>query len=83
MVSAENLRATTVTVANREGYRSDPLLDFFMQRYAEAYRLELTHFVEAVTAGRTPSPGGADGLRALELADAAVRSLGSGQRIAI
>jgi myo-inositol 2-dehydrogenase / D-chiro-inositol 1-dehydrogenase len=83
MLSAENLRNTTVTLANSQGYQADPLLDFFMQRYADAYRLELTHFVEAVNSGKTPSPSGADGLRALELADAALRSMTSGQRIAV
>ncbi len=78
MVSAENLRESTVTVANAEGYRSDPLLNFFMQRYADAYRLELTHFVEAVNAGKAPQPTGADGLKALLLADAAVESMKTG-----
>ncbi len=83
MVSAENLRATTVTVANKDGYSIDPLLDFFMQRYADAYRLELTHFVEAVSTGVEPKPGGEDGLRALVLADAAVESMRSGKRISV
>jgi myo-inositol 2-dehydrogenase / D-chiro-inositol 1-dehydrogenase len=83
MVSAENIRNTTVTVANKDGYHADPLLDFFMQRYTDAYRLELTHFVEAVSAGKQPSPSGADGLRALQLADAAVESMKTGKRIAV
>jgi myo-inositol 2-dehydrogenase / D-chiro-inositol 1-dehydrogenase len=83
MVLAENLRETTVTLANAEGYRTDPLLNFFMQRYSDAYRLELSHFVEAVSAGKAPQPSGEDGLKALQLADAAVQSMTSGQRITL
>jgi myo-inositol 2-dehydrogenase / D-chiro-inositol 1-dehydrogenase len=83
MVSAENLRETTVTVANAEGYCADPLLNFFMQRYADAYRLELSHFIEAVSAGKAPRPNGDDGLKALQLADAAVESMKSGKRITL
>jgi myo-inositol 2-dehydrogenase / D-chiro-inositol 1-dehydrogenase len=83
MVSAENIRESTVTIANAEGYRADPLLNFFMQRYSEAYRIELTHFVEAVTAGRAPKPDGEDGLKALQLADASVHSMKTGQRVSL
>ena len=74
MVSAGNRRNTTVTVAGAEGYRSEPLLDFFMQRYRDAYRRELEAFVEAVVSGSRMSPDGVDGLRALEIAVAAGRS---------
>jgi myo-inositol 2-dehydrogenase / D-chiro-inositol 1-dehydrogenase len=81
MVAAENIRNSTVTVANADGYLADPLQNFFMQRYADAYRLELGHFVEAVNSGEKPSPDGNDGLKALQLADAAVRSMTSGQTV--
>ena len=76
MLSAGNPAVTTVVSADARGFRADPLMDFFMERYARAYRAELTHFVEALR-GAGPaaiSPGGLDGLRALELADAAARS---------
>jgi myo-inositol 2-dehydrogenase/D-chiro-inositol 1-dehydrogenase len=83
MVAAGNLRATTVTVADADGYRAEPLLDFFMERYAEAYRRELTAFVEAVEADTPMAPDGADGLRALELADAANRSVAEGRSVSV
>jgi myo-inositol 2-dehydrogenase/D-chiro-inositol 1-dehydrogenase len=54
-----------------------------MERYAEAYRLELTAFIEAVENGRRPEPTGEEGLHALLLADAAMRSLESGQPVRI
>ncbi len=74
LVSAENLRATNVEVANAEGYRREPLLNFFMTRYTEAYRAEIAAFIATIAAGKPVSPSGEDGLRALLLADAALRS---------
>jgi myo-inositol 2-dehydrogenase/D-chiro-inositol 1-dehydrogenase len=81
MVSASNMHATTVEMLNGDGRHSDPLLNFFMERYAPAYRIEQTKFIEALTKGTAVSPSGADGLKALELADAAVRSMESGKTV--
>ena len=83
MVSVENQHVTGVTLANADGYRTDPLLDFFMTRYAEAYRRELQSFVAAATGGGTFKPDGEDGLRSLELADAALRSMREGRTVLI
>ena len=74
-LSAANVHTDTVTLADKSGYRTAPLLDFFMERYAAAYRAELIHFVKALETGAPISPSGLDGLKALELADAAVLSL--------
>ena len=74
MVSAGNHHKTTVTVAAAEGFRREPLLHFFMERYREAYRRELMAFVDAVASGTPMSPDGEDGLAALEIAVAAKRS---------
>jgi myo-inositol 2-dehydrogenase/D-chiro-inositol 1-dehydrogenase len=81
MASIGNRHLTSVTLADGGGYHAQPLLPSFMDRYAEAYRRELTSFVEALEAGRPLSPTGEDGLRALELADAAVRSMESGRMV--
>ena len=56
---------------------------FFLERYSEAYRLELTHFVNAVATGSTLSPDITDGLRAQILADCAAESLSTGRAITI
>ena len=50
-MSVENLRATTVEVADASGYRREPLLDFFMTRYKQAYANEIAAFVHAVESG--------------------------------
>ena len=55
-----------------------PYHTFFLERYAEAYRLELAEFVEAIHGRPNTSPGFEDGRAALVLADAAVRSAAEG-----
>ena len=75
LVSAENMRATTVTVANKDGYQQGPLLDFFMERYAQAYQNELGYFVSCLEQATNMAPNGVDGLKALQLADAALQSM--------
>jgi myo-inositol 2-dehydrogenase/D-chiro-inositol 1-dehydrogenase len=83
MVHAENVRATTVEVADAGGYRREPLLDFFMTRYTEAYANEIAAFIQAIESGRTMSPSGEDGLKALLIAEAAGRSVKEGRAIDI
>lgn len=45
----------------------------FVERFADAYRLEMQAFVDAVHADRAPTPGIEDGVRAFAVADAATR----------
>ena len=60
-----------------------PLQHFFIERYAAAYQAELGDFIDAVATGREPSVTFADGRRALELAEAALRSLESGGTVPV
>jgi myo-inositol 2-dehydrogenase/D-chiro-inositol 1-dehydrogenase len=83
MVSAENLRATTVEIANGDGYRREPLLNFFMTRYTQAYANEIAAFLAAVQAGKPMNPSGDDGLKALLLADAATVSAKEGRVVTL
>jgi myo-inositol 2-dehydrogenase/D-chiro-inositol 1-dehydrogenase len=62
-------------VADANGYRRDPLLNFFMTRYTQAYANEIAAFIDALNAGRPMVPSGEDGLKALLMADAALKSL--------
>jgi myo-inositol 2-dehydrogenase/D-chiro-inositol 1-dehydrogenase len=78
MIRAGNIHRTTVEVANAAGITADPVQDFFLERYADAYRAELTAFLDAVSAGAKPEPTGRDGLVAQRLADAATESARSG-----
>ena len=79
MLSASNIRETTVEYAGAHGYTADKVLNFFLERYESAYRSELDAFVSVVKSGSEPRPSGQDGLAALLLADAAFQSWKTGQ----
>jgi len=81
MLRADNIRETTVEFAGADGFVGDKALNFFLERYAGAYRAELDAFIAAVQSGAAPSPSGEDGLKANLLADAAYLSWRSKQRI--
>jgi myo-inositol 2-dehydrogenase/D-chiro-inositol 1-dehydrogenase len=83
MVAAENQRPVSIEIANGEGYTRPPLHDFFMTRYTEAYANEIAAFVAAIETGAPISPSGADGLAALKLADAALKSVKEGKQITV
>jgi myo-inositol 2-dehydrogenase/D-chiro-inositol 1-dehydrogenase len=83
MLSAGNIRETTVEFAGANGFVGDKVLNFFLERYASAYRAELDTFVTAVKAGTKPRPDGSDGLKANLLADAAYESWKTGRRVAV
>lgn len=80
----ENLRPTSVVV-NKKGFSAaqDPYLDYFLERYADAYRDELTAFIDAINAGTPVSPDVEDGIRALALAEAAEASARTGLPVRI
>jgi myo-inositol 2-dehydrogenase/D-chiro-inositol 1-dehydrogenase len=80
-VSAENQRPVSIEVATAEGYTRPPLHDFFMTRYTEAYAAEIAAFIAALRDGKKPRPSGADGLAALVLAEAALKSIAEGRAV--
>jgi myo-inositol 2-dehydrogenase / D-chiro-inositol 1-dehydrogenase len=82
-VAIENQRPVSIEIANADGYARPPLHDFFMTRYTDAYAAEIAAFVEVVRNGRMPSPDGRDGLLALALADAAVKSAAEGRAVKV
>jgi myo-inositol 2-dehydrogenase/D-chiro-inositol 1-dehydrogenase len=83
MLRAENVGETTVEHFSARGTVSDRPLDFFLERYAGAYRAEMSTFVLALKE-RKPMPVGAhDGRRALVLAEAALESLKKGKAVRI
>ena len=81
---AENIRATTVRLSNAEVTDAqEPYLDFFLERYADAYRIELSAFIEAVEEG-TPTPTTVDdAVAALRIAEAATESARTGAVITL
>ncbi|GAB1478829.1 inositol 2-dehydrogenase [Paracoccaceae bacterium] len=78
-VSAENQRPVSIEVANATGYTRPPLHDFFMTRYTEAYAAEIAAFIVALNGKSAAAPSGEDGLAALALAEAALKSVAEGR----
>ena len=54
-----------------------------MDRYTDAYAAEIAAFVGALTQGHQPPVTGQDGLMALALADAAVKSVAEGRVVKV
>jgi myo-inositol 2-dehydrogenase / D-chiro-inositol 1-dehydrogenase len=73
--TAENQRPVSIEVATALGYTRPPLHDFFMTRYTEAYAAEIACFIAAVQGKASVAPTGEDGLIALALAEAALKSV--------
>ncbi|MER8952807.1 inositol 2-dehydrogenase [Mesorhizobium sp. M0833] len=81
MIAAENQRPVSIELANEKGYTRPPLHDFFMTRYLDAYANEIAAFIAAATSGKKAAPSGQDGLVALRLADAALKSAKEGKTV--
>ena len=79
MLQCGNHRPSEVVQSDAQGVRSDTPEHFFLQRYREAYRLEIAHFFECLQSGQPFRTSIADGVAAQKLADAAAQSLASGQ----
>jgi myo-inositol 2-dehydrogenase/D-chiro-inositol 1-dehydrogenase len=61
----------------------EPLQHFFLERYADAYRNELTRFIDALNSGQALPTSVRDGLYALHLADCALESVRTGRCVAV
>ncbi len=83
MLRARNRRPTTVELFDGESVRRDKPMYFFLERYAEAYKAELDHFVEVASGAGEVLVGGRDGRQALVLADAALESATTGRRVEV
>ncbi|MBL8697314.1 MAG: inositol 2-dehydrogenase [Alphaproteobacteria bacterium] len=83
MLAAGNRTPTTVVASTVDGVVADKPLHFFLERYAEAYRIELRHFLDVCAGKATPLVGIDDGRRALRLAEAANESLASRRAVAV
>ena len=80
---AGNLMPTTVEIANAAVVAIDKPYHFFLERYADAYAIELNQFIVAVNEHRPMPVSAEDGRRALVLAEAAIQSVSSGQAVSV
>ena len=68
---AGNVMESTVSTWGERGGTSDALQNFFLDRYAEAYRREIAHFAAILRGEASPAIGYQDAVAALALAEAA------------
>lgn len=82
MLQMDNLRPTTIRRWSQDVTDArEPLLNFFLERYQQAYKSELDAYIDALV-NKKPLPTTVqDGLKALKLADAAVESVATGRTI--
>lgn len=73
-----NVPSDTLAIWNGEGALAARPHPFFLERYCEAYRRELDYFLASLSDGHRVTPSAGDGLRALEIAEAAEHSLRTG-----
>jgi myo-inositol 2-dehydrogenase/D-chiro-inositol 1-dehydrogenase len=74
MLQAGNMRPTEVLAYTAQSVAADVPEAFFLERYRAAYAIEMAKFFEALAAGSPVPVSIDDGVKALELADAATRS---------
>ena len=74
MLQAGNHRPTEVTASTGTSVSQDLPEHFFLERYRVAYANEMAHFFDALAHGKPVRTSIADGVKALELADAATVS---------
>jgi len=75
---AENLTSTSVVLTNEHGVTGEKPLHFFLERYEKAYKLELENFIDVLNDKAEPVTNQNDGMQALVLADAALKSYEQG-----
>ena len=73
MLQANNHRPTEVVASTATSVSADLPEHFFLERYRAAYANEMAHFLDALAKGTKVRTSIEDGVKALELADAATR----------
>jgi myo-inositol 2-dehydrogenase/D-chiro-inositol 1-dehydrogenase len=79
MLAAGNHRPSEVSAHKADGITIDVPEPFFLERYRAAYAEEMLHFAAVLSGDAEPRTGVADGVKALELAEAATRSFRDGR----
>jgi myo-inositol 2-dehydrogenase/D-chiro-inositol 1-dehydrogenase len=84
MAVSENRRPNQMILSGK-GFsnKAAPLLNFFIERYREAFDAEIGAFVKAVETNQPAVVGFDDGQRALALAEAALKSIAEGRSVKV
>lgn len=79
VLAVGNQPQSTLSVADGQGNHSAPPENYFIERFAQAYRDEMAAFAALIREGTPPLAGIRDGLEAQRLVEAAVESARTGQ----
>ena len=80
-LKVDNVVKSLLVKSTAERVESQKPMHFFLERYWDSYRVEWTHFIEALQGNTELWPSAVDGERALVLAEAAVESLQTGNAV--
>lgn len=83
MAHIGNQQADSHTVYNAEGIHQPVLLDFFLERYEQAYQREMQDFVTAIRSGKPVPVDAHDALMATKIGMAAWRSVRENRPVAL
>jgi myo-inositol 2-dehydrogenase/D-chiro-inositol 1-dehydrogenase len=78
-----NMVGSRLVLATTQGVLGDKPYQSYFQRYAKAYRSEMQDFATAVATGGRVTPDAIDGLRASEVAEAALLSMAEKRPVAL
>ena len=81
MLQVQNPLEDSVVISNANGINQAKAKYFFLERYEKAYHNELAHFIKSVQTGVKPSVDISDGVLALRIAEAAQKSLKTGNPV--
>ncbi|RJL06690.1 Gfo/Idh/MocA family oxidoreductase [Paracoccus siganidrum] len=79
VLSVGNQPQSTLSITSAEGMLSAPPENYFIERFAQAYRDEMAAFVALIRDGTPPLAGIRDGYEAQRLVEAALQSAKTGQ----
>jgi myo-inositol 2-dehydrogenase/D-chiro-inositol 1-dehydrogenase len=82
-VNVNNETETRIEIATKEGVRRDNPLHFFLERYNEAYIMEVKQFFEAIENNTEVTCKFEDGIMAQRIASSAKESLMTGQPVKV
>jgi myo-inositol 2-dehydrogenase/D-chiro-inositol 1-dehydrogenase len=83
LLQARNHAPTQIVAQTAAGVCEDKPEHFFLERYRGAYALEIAHFLDALTQAKPVRTTLEDGVKALELAEAATQSWREGHVVAL
>ena len=82
MLAASNVTPTAVRSYSKSvTAAAEPYLPFFLERYADSYKVELDTFAQSIQTGAPCKPDFQDGVEALLLANAALESARTGNSV--